>query len=420
MGVILNPFTGELEVVKPTTGFLTKNLADTYYYPLSTNPAGYLTSASGSSLFLKLDQTTPQTIINQLIVTAVDADYVWINDTSDGGKLKKALKSDFSGGSQTPWTSNIDAAHYNLSNVGNISAVGVKPSITSNQSGTNGLSILSVVGGAGGDTSYTGSGPAQAGYGETISITSGLGGSTTGTPATGTGGAGGLFMLMGGDGGYGKTYGGAGGSIEIKGGSGGVGGAFSGAGGYSSLKGGNAPVSGNASGGNVFIVGGIPNGTGSVGDVYLGVSPSFTVRGDIIIGNTLNDGSGNILQVNGGTGIANNLTVIGYTSLDNNAIYTDGAGNLSVTNYLYVNYLQSQNSGSIYSYSNMDLGGNSLYGAGAIYTDNLNAYSGTIYVNSDVNFNNNIKTPNMPNYDLHDGQGTLWYDPATNIVYRGT
>jgi hypothetical protein len=46
MGVILNPFTGELEVVKPTTGFLTKSQADTYYYPLSTNPAGYLTSAS--------------------------------------------------------------------------------------------------------------------------------------------------------------------------------------------------------------------------------------------------------------------------------------------------------------------------------------------------------------------------------------
>ena len=35
MGVILNPFTGELEVVKPTTGFLTKSQADTYYQSLS-------------------------------------------------------------------------------------------------------------------------------------------------------------------------------------------------------------------------------------------------------------------------------------------------------------------------------------------------------------------------------------------------
>jgi hypothetical protein len=90
-------------------GGLSRATADTLYKPIGYTP--------DLSAYLTKDQTTPQTITNQPIVTAVDADYVWINDTSDGGKLKKALKTDFIGGSQTPWTSNINGAGYSLSNI---------------------------------------------------------------------------------------------------------------------------------------------------------------------------------------------------------------------------------------------------------------------------------------------------------------
>jgi hypothetical protein len=44
--------------------YLDQIAADLLYYPLSSNPAGYLTSGSGGGLYLKLDQTTPQTVIN--------------------------------------------------------------------------------------------------------------------------------------------------------------------------------------------------------------------------------------------------------------------------------------------------------------------------------------------------------------------
>jgi hypothetical protein len=44
---------------------------------------------------LTVDKTA---ITNKSTVTAVDADFVLISDTSDGGELKKALKSDFGGG----------------------------------------------------------------------------------------------------------------------------------------------------------------------------------------------------------------------------------------------------------------------------------------------------------------------------------
>jgi len=74
-------------------------LAATGQFPMWNQTAGYfdfdknfLTDA------LQIDQNSPQTIANQPIVTAVDTDYVLINDTSDGGKLKKALKTDFGGG----------------------------------------------------------------------------------------------------------------------------------------------------------------------------------------------------------------------------------------------------------------------------------------------------------------------------------
>ena len=42
MKLIINPATGLLEPSPSVTGYLTKSQADTYYYPISTNPAGYV------------------------------------------------------------------------------------------------------------------------------------------------------------------------------------------------------------------------------------------------------------------------------------------------------------------------------------------------------------------------------------------
>ena len=66
---------------------LTKSQADTYYYPLSTNPAGYLTDAP--------------------------------SDGSTYGR-KNGAWAVAGGGSQTPWTSDIDGGTHNLYNIGGI------------------------------------------------------------------------------------------------------------------------------------------------------------------------------------------------------------------------------------------------------------------------------------------------------------
>lgn len=46
------------------SAYSTTAAGDLRWYPLSSNPAGYLTSASAGTSFLKLDQTTPQSVIN--------------------------------------------------------------------------------------------------------------------------------------------------------------------------------------------------------------------------------------------------------------------------------------------------------------------------------------------------------------------
>ena len=81
MRLTVNPATGRLEPSPSVTAFLTKSQADTYYYPLSTNPAGYLTDAP--------------------------------SDGSTYGRKNGAWAA-AGGGSQTPWTSNINGGGYGL------------------------------------------------------------------------------------------------------------------------------------------------------------------------------------------------------------------------------------------------------------------------------------------------------------------
>lgn len=156
------------------------------------------------------------------------------------------------------------------------------PATVATTSVTATASPLTLVGGNGASTTSNG-GTVNAGNAGTINITGGNGGAILGAPTTGAGGTGGIINITGGDGGLGTTFGGAGGSVEIQGGNGG-GGTSGGTSGYAALKAGNAGPSGNANGGNVYIVSGMGNGSGIAGEIFLGLSPSATVRGNVTIG----------------------------------------------------------------------------------------------------------------------------------------
>lgn len=159
---------------------------------------------------------------------------------------------------------------------------GVSIASVGSGNGTAAGNVITITGATGGATS-AGSGSVTGGTGGGIVGTGGNGGAITGAPATGFGGAGGQVTLTAGDGGTGTTFGGTGGNANIQAGNGGNG-TTPGAGGYAALKAGNGSSSGNSSGGNVFLVGGAKTGSGQNGDIYLGVSPSFTSRGKIKVG----------------------------------------------------------------------------------------------------------------------------------------
>jgi len=94
------------------------NAVNTLYSGLITN-ATHTGEVTGSGA-LTVNKTA---ITGQDVVTADDADYVLISDTSDSGNLKKALKSDFGGGGGSgdlkadgtvPLTANWDVGNYDL------------------------------------------------------------------------------------------------------------------------------------------------------------------------------------------------------------------------------------------------------------------------------------------------------------------
>lgn len=183
----------------------------------------------------------------------------------------------------TFYQSNVGALRIWLSgNLQTIALTQVAPASVSSGSGTAAGNVATITGAAGGATSAN-SGTVTGGVGGGMVMTGGTGGAITGSPGTGTGGAGGQVTFTGGTGGAGTTFGGNGGNANLQAGDGGTG-TTPGSGGYAALKGGNGAVSGNSSGGNVFLVGGAKTGSGSVGDIYLGVSPSFTVRGNVKVG----------------------------------------------------------------------------------------------------------------------------------------
>ena len=174
-----------------------------------------------------------------------------------------------------------------------------------------------IIGGNGGATSSSGS-TVNAGNAGAISITGGNGGAITGTPTTGSGGAGSNITILAGDGGLGTTFGGAAGSVEVQGGTGG-GGTAGGTAGYAALKGGNAGSTGGANGGNIYIVPGIGQGAGQSGSILLGLSPSNTVRGNVVIG-TSSDDYTNKLQVTGNSLFTGTVAATTFTGAHNGTV----------------------------------------------------------------------------------------------------
>jgi hypothetical protein len=204
-------------------------------------------------------------------------------------------------------------------------------SSVSSGNGTANSNVINVLGGSGGSSSTT-TGSISAGKGGGINMTAGVGGFVTGNPTSGFAGNGGDISFDAGIGGNSSgttNYGGSGGYTNLSGGTGGIGTINSGNGGYVSLKGGNAAATGNSSGGNVYIVGGTANGTGTVGDVYLGISPSSTIRGSVIIGANLNNGYK--LDVNGTMRVTGKISVStgANTSVGNSTLV---GGTITVSN----------------------------------------------------------------------------------------
>ena len=190
------------------------------------------------------------------------------------------------------------------------------PATVSGGNGTANVSPFNITGGAGGSTSYS-TGFVSAGNSGEVLIKTGNGGNITGTPTYGVGGTAGGVTILAGDGGTGTDIGGNGGSVEVQGGSGGYGLVGNGTAGYTALKGGNAFPVGNSDGGNIFVIGGIPSGTGVAGEIFLGVSPSLAVRSNVTIGSSTR-GAGK-LNVTGNTNLTGSLKI---------ADGTQGAGNI--------------------------------------------------------------------------------------------
>lgn len=166
-----------------------------------------------------------------------------------------------------------------------------------NANGTHAPMLLNLVGTAGGNSSYS-IGTVSAGDAGDINILGGDGGNILGTPTVGNGGFGADVNIIAGRGGLGTTQGGYGGNAILQGGDGGTG-TLTGVPGFVALKGGSASIIGNGVGGPIFLTPGQGHGTGQDGTIFLGLSPSYTLRGNTVIGATTDDYT-NRFQVTGG------------------------------------------------------------------------------------------------------------------------
>lgn len=342
-----------------------RNVTNNTSYNLLINPSGGNVGVGSISPATKLEVSDPSTTQIRAIMTSTGgADTRVVSDNGYGaigtysastplylmttGAVRATITSTGSLGINT--TAPTAQFHVAQSPIASVSS----------GNGTANSNVVTVLGGSGGSSS-TATGSVSAGKGGGINMTAGVGGFVTGVPTSGFAGNGGDISLDAGIGGNSSgttNYGGSGGYTNLSGGTGGIGTINSGNGGYVSLKGGNAAAAGNSSGGNVYIVGGTANGTGTIGDVYLGMSPSSAIRGSIIIGANLNYGykfdvtgtsrfnGSSYFNGNVGIGIASptstlhntgseasNIIIIttATTLVDNHYVIADGASTYLVT-----------------------------------------------------------------------------------------
>jgi len=204
----------------------------------------------------------------------------------------------------------------------------------------NQVDALTVTGGKGASTTFSGT-TAQGARGGQINITGGAGGDIS-VATGGAAGQGGQVRLLAGNGGNASSAGttaGQGGVAELQAGDAGVssGGANVAQPGYASVKAGNAAITGNGNGGDVFLIGGMGNGTGKAGNIYLGTGPggSFAnARGNIAIAGDTGFPPVYKLELNGDLFLSNKVApttptgggVIYVDSTDNDLHYVDASG----------------------------------------------------------------------------------------------
>lgn len=183
------------------------------------------------------------------------------------------------------------------------------PNVPAGTTGLNALSPLTATGGAGGDNTNT-TGTVQAGNAGNIVIKAGRGGNINGVTGTGISGNGGESQLIAGDGGTvtgtGTKFPGSGGGALVQGGT-----SYGGIPGNTEIKPGNSQGL-LIPGGNTFIVAGWGNADPADnqlynGTIFLGVSASLNVRGNVVIGSAT-DNRTDRFQVTGTSIYTGNLT----------------------------------------------------------------------------------------------------------------
>lgn len=220
-----------------------------------------------------------------------------VSDATTSLKGILMLAGDLGGTADLPTTPTALHKTGNETKTGTLSLI--TPNVTAGTSSLNAITPLVVTGGNGGNNTNT-SGSVIAGNAANIQIKAGIGGSST-SSGTAIGGKGGDVKIEGGDGGFafgtGTLAPGNGGWATVQAGS-----AYGGIPGNSDIKAGNNNIPGGV-GGNVYLTAGWGNNSSVSsaiydGTIFLGVSGSNAIRGNIVIGDILDDRV-NKLQVNG-------------------------------------------------------------------------------------------------------------------------
>jgi hypothetical protein len=117
--------------IKATLKTYFDTLYNKYVHP---NHSGDVTSSGDGATTI-----TSSAITGKTAVTALGEDYVLISDTSDTGKLKKALVSDFGGGSEETLTANVSVTYNADGTVNTVTDTTANPDIVYTMTYSNGV-----------------------------------------------------------------------------------------------------------------------------------------------------------------------------------------------------------------------------------------------------------------------------------------